>query len=413
MKKVYTIFLTILGIAALAWFLPWLYGLSFPIGGSEPFVSFSPLNNKFVVSENADDDIDIYTVDAAGRRDGERYSKERRDSLLPQVYFTQLMARNALPDSIAGKEVSLPILKQGQWAFSVMPREINKNTAEVYPIMEAMPQRFELEDPDEVFRIDDGVEFIRMADNSIDTARSQRFSRIFDDRGFVYPLKAYSANITTRKAYDEGYLLVDALGDIYHMKMQAGRPYMVKIRKNDSIKADHVFIFENTDRRHLGLVCAGGCLYAIEHEDYSLTKIPVAGFDPKKNKILIFKNIFNWVIKITGADGIQWTALDSDSLELLGRYELTYDETWQTVVKSYIFPFELTFTALNDSYVYPRVTDVSLRALWLNIVLSLSMALLLLKQHYSKRSTISCCLLTVIFGIYYFIVRLLLSDTNK
>lgn len=230
MKKIYLTLLVALGAFVLPWFLPWLYSIVFPVKADDPFLAYSPVCDSFIVSENlGDGKTEIYSVDKEGRRLA-TFSKEERDSLLPQIYFNQLAGREALPDSIGGVELSLPALKHGQWVFSSLPRDINKVKPEVFLIMESMPERFDLEDPDAVFTLDGCVEFRRIADGKIDASRSRRFDEVFRRCGFEYPARSLSANITTRKPYDEGYLIADASGKVFHMKMQAGRPYMSEVR---------------------------------------------------------------------------------------------------------------------------------------------------------------------------------------
>ena len=84
---------------------------------------------------------------------------------------------------------------------------------------------------------------------------------------------------------------------------------MMKIRKPDSIDAQHVFIMENVDTRHLGLMTdANDNLYVIEREGYRICPLAVGKVDPTKDRISVVKNMFNWVVKISNSDG---GALDS------------------------------------------------------------------------------------------------------
>ncbi|MDE6116072.1 MAG: DUF4857 domain-containing protein [Duncaniella sp.] len=144
MKTAYKIFLTALSIAVLAWFLPWLYSLIFPVGGSDPFVAYSPVTDSFIVSENSDGKTGIYEVDNNNTPTGRKFTREERDSLLPQIYFTQLVAHEKLPDTINGIEVSIPIFKHSQWVFNSIPHDVNKKGAEVHLMMESMPARFDI-----------------------------------------------------------------------------------------------------------------------------------------------------------------------------------------------------------------------------------------------------------------------------
>ncbi|MCM1355090.1 MAG: DUF4857 domain-containing protein [Staphylococcus sp.] len=414
MKKAYSILLVILSVIVLSWFLPWLYSIVFPTGVSDPFIAYSPISDKMIVSETGDGKNPyIYALDRDGRPERRKYTKEERDSLLPQIYFTQLMARESMPDTIDGYEISVAALKHNQWVFSAIPRDINKEMADVYLIMESMPARLDLEDPKEVFRFrDGGLEFLDIETNSVVEGRSKRFSEIFEKRGFKFPMKTFSANITSRKPYDEGYLMVDSEGSLYHMKMQAGRPYMVKVRKPDSINVAHVFIMENIDTRHLGLVTDENYnLYVLEREGYRLIPLPVGKFDPEKDKISVVKNLFNWVVKITNDEGSRWTALDSDDYSHLAEFSKKYGESAAGKVASYIFPYTLSFTDITDCYASPRFENLSIRAIYLNFVLALILFVVYRRRHGGRiGETAVVSAVTIVFGIYTFIPFILIKD---
>lgn len=414
MKKAYNILLVILSIVVLAWFLPWLYSIVFPVGSSDPFIAYSPIADKMIVSEMGNEKNPvIYALDAEGKPESARFTKEQRDSLLPQIYFTQLMSREAMPDSINGYEMSVAALKHNQWVFSGSPRDINKVMPEVYLMMESMPARVDLEDPKEVFRFRDGqVEFINIESNAIEEGRTKRFTDIFNERGFAQPMRAWSANITSRKAYDEGYLMVDNNGDVYHTKMQAGRPYMVKVGKPDSIKAAHVFIMENIDNRQLGFVTdENNNLYVLERAGYRLLPLAVGKFNPETDRISIVKNLFNWMVKVTDENGVRWTALDSEDYAPLASYSKTYEESASQMVASYIFPFELSFTSVSDCYAFPRIECVSWHAVFLNIVLVLILLVVYRRRHnVTARELATASIVTVVFGIFSFIPFVLIKN---
>ncbi len=103
-------------------------------GASDPFIAYSPISDRMIVSERTGEkESVIYPLDADGvREEGVVYTKEQRDSLLPQLYFTQLVAREQMPDSINGIEISIPLLKYNSWflhrrlatSTSVLPMSI-------------------------------------------------------------------------------------------------------------------------------------------------------------------------------------------------------------------------------------------------------------------------------------------------
>lgn len=407
MKKAYTVLLIALSIVVLSWFLPWLYSLAFPVGGLDPFIAYSPVSGKMIVSEMGEEKLPlIYALDSDGGREEGTFTREERDSLLPQIYYTQLMARDALPDTIAGVVVSVPAFKHSQWVFSSIPRDINKVYPAVYLIMESMPARVDLEDPTEVFRFRDGqVQFIDMETNTINESRSKRFTDIFNDRGFKLPVRSFSANITSRKPYDEGYLMADADGDLYHLKMQAGRPYLMKVIKPDSVSVAHVFVMENVDNRHLGFMTDDNDnFYIIEREDYRIVPLKVGKVNPEKDRISVVKNLFNMIVKISSTDGVRWTAIDSDNYDCLAYYSKHYAKRTSEKIASYIFPYQLSFTAVTDCYASPRIEDLSWRALLLNIVLALCLFIIVRRRAGSTLSvSLTAVTVTFIFGIFAFI----------
>ena len=410
MKTAYKSAFVAVSVVVLSWFIPWLYSLALPEGYSDPFVAYSPLSDSFIVSERAGtDEFRIFDIDSAGNSSGRLYSREERDSLLPHIYFNQLVGRQQLPDSLGGIELTVAEFKRGQWVFNSSPRDLNKRKPRVYMIMEAMPPRFELEDAKEVFRMDSEIEFVRMADNLVNERRGSRFNDALVSRGFAFPAHDLNANVTTRKPYDEGYLMVDAVGAVFHMKMQGGRPYVVKVSSADSVHAENVFILENTDRRHLGLVTdSNHKLYVLERDGYRLIELPVGHVNPRDEKLTVMKNLFNWVVKVSGREGSRWVAIDADDYHLLGEYSVSYPESTVQTVSEYLFPFELSFTSVNDCYAYPRIWSVSWKAVFLNLVLAV--ALFMLLRQSSVRFRRVADLVTVVFGIFSFIPFLLLKD---
>lgn len=406
MKRTYDIMLCVLNVLALAWFLPWLGNLVFPQAAIDPFVSFSPVSGQMIIADNRGDTQRLFSVDGHGRESP--LTKEERDSLLPQLYYTQLMARQAMPDSLRGIEMTVANLKLNQWVFSSSPHEVNRPRPRLYPMMESMPARFELEDPKEVFSLDDKVEFIEMATGKVNSKRSRRFTNALNKNGFAYPPKSVSANITSRKNYDEGYLIADGEGHVFHIKMQAGRPYVAKVRLPDTVVAEHAFILENPDKRLIGLATdADHNLYAIEREGYSAVKLPVGEVDPTADRVTIIKDAFNWVVKVSGKERTQWAALDSRSYELKARYSIDHSDARWAKISAYIFPFTFSVSDKNDCHVHPRFSDLSLKSLIFNTLLALAMGLALCR---GSRGRLACCVgATMVLGIFFAIPFFLFS----
>ena len=82
MKRFYYILVTLLATAVLSWVLSWLLSLCFPQNISDPFVSWSPINDRFIVSipsENGHEDPEIFDYDPATATSSEHYTRDQRD----------------------------------------------------------------------------------------------------------------------------------------------------------------------------------------------------------------------------------------------------------------------------------------------------------------------------------------------
>lgn len=416
MKKLSQIILYAVAIAVLAWFLPWVYALMFPTPSGEPFCSFSPVSNQWVVSRVAPGEkptIMLYDSIADNRSTGVEITREERDSLVPQLFYKELLAHDNLPDTIAGLEVNAQELRTHELNLNTTARDLVKRNPGVWMMMESMPERVELSDADQVFRFtaDNRIEFVDMATNTVNQSRSKRFTETLTNRGFSFPGRELSANVTSRKQYDEGYLMIDNAGKLFHVKQQAGRPYVAAIKMPNDVKAAHVFITEEMNRAILGFVTdIDNNIYLIERDGYAVYHLPIGTVDPTKENILVMGNMFNIAFRFSSDSASHWRAVarDNNGYKCLGSYDFTRERTTAARVADYIFPFTLSYTSNYDSLAYPRIARWSWQALALNILL---MLVLVAAYRRSNRNTIiAMAAVTLVCGLYAFIPFMLLRD---
>ena len=417
MKKTHYILFFLLSAAVLSWVLPWLYSLCFSERDREPFVSYSPLVDRFIVTDfNAVSDNDepvIFEVDPVTQVPGRHFTMDQRDSLLPEIFVGQLSAKGMLPDSIKGVEITMRDIRMNSWIFTSWPRDLNRSVPTVYPLMESMPARFKFEDPEVVLTMDDGVEIIDIEQNALDDVKTSRFARMFADKGFSFPSKEASGNVTTRKAYDNGYLIIDNDNKVYHLKMQVGRPSMARITLSDTIEPRHVFVMENADRLHYGLLSdQNGNLYTINHDEtYSVDKLSGVKFNPETDRLTIMRNLFSWCVKVKSGDSSKWIALSPDDFSILAVYDFTNPTAMSREVEKWIFPFTTTFTKADDKYVYPRIENWSWQAMLLNVILAV--IVIFTARGCTPRGTALKAVATLICGLFAFIPIMLMKRINK
>ena len=177
----------------LLWLLPWAYNFAFYKPERTPFTLWSCVVGDFAVVDFAGDGI------VRRDRGGRTYTDREFDSILPTFYARQLLNDERFPDSLCGVAVTPRLLQSENFMFRSTPAEINKPRTGLYPLLESMSGRVDLEMPDDVFRItSSGIEFVVMATNRIDRGKSDRFTEAMTRKGFRFPALAVAGNPSTK-----------------------------------------------------------------------------------------------------------------------------------------------------------------------------------------------------------------------
>jgi len=232
------------------------------------------------------------------------------------------------------------------FTFKSVPSAINAPQTGLYFLMESMSKRVDLKMPEDAFRFTDkGIEFIRMETNRIDEAKSELFTEMLVQKGFAFPASYASGNPTTRKDYDEGYLVLDANHKLFHLKCTKGRPYVKLIQLPEGVLPEYVFITEFRSRRTLGYMVDSQHHFYVINSDGSLVKSALPGFDPTKDELTIFGNMFDWTVKLSTDKDDYYYALDATDYSLIKEY--AYKDMRRSVPG-------LSFTSPDDKFVMPR-----------------------------------------------------------
>lgn len=353
MKQFYTILLGFLGALALIWGISALGTMVTPQTGSAPFTLFSEVVEEFASLDNDEEGLIYY--DHAGRR----YSEEEFDSILPSFYYRQLAMDGRLPDSIRGLAVDKAMLERESFIFVSHPAHLNVHATPLYFLLESMSKRVDLEMPSDVFRFTESrIEFVDMERNAIDEAKSELYQSMLDAKGVVFPIRLVVGNPTTRKPYDNGYLLVDAEDKLYQLKQTVGRPYLREIPLPAGVVPKHLFVTEYPSRDLLAfLVDEADRFYAITLPDYRTVRAELPPARMREERMTIFGNPFFWTVVQTGADGSRYTALDARTLKEVKH--LTFETKPTRSFTYYILPFRLSFTSGNHNYLKPTIDDFS------------------------------------------------------
>lgn len=337
MKRIGQIFLWC-SIALLAlWQIPSLLNLLTLKSISTPFTLYSCTVHDFTALDRGDGTAFKF-IDTKGNVHGEEAQ--------PLFYASVLASKGSLPDSLEGRKISLEEIERNQVIASVRPKDVNKTKAPVYLLMESVPLRLELQDPeDALVSRKNGIAVYNMESNSLLTDKTAALAAALDSLDFAYPAKLFSGNPSHHKAYDEGYLVTDSQDRVFQIKQVDGKIRLRHFPKADGLGVKFIQITEFENRATLGMMVDG------ENRLYMLTpdgEVMPTGvtYTPEKEDLLVVGDLFYYTVKTSDSDGEHFFALKSKDFSLVATYDRPYPKDWS-------FP-GIYFTSSLDNWVKLR-----------------------------------------------------------
>jgi hypothetical protein len=333
---------------------------------------------------------------------GNKYNTAQFDSLMPMLNYRQLMTDGKLPDSINGQKITPQILRAKSVVYRYRPSEINTPGNGLYILFETMPKRVGLEIPDDVFRLNNTIEFIDAQTNTLETEKSRLFQQALDKEGFQYPARWLAGNPNPRKPYDEGYFVLDAGNRLFHMKMVNGRPYVKNTKIGDKIQVSHFSMLEVADKRFYGfLFSEQGEIFIIENDGaaYKTVQLDIDPIDMQKDEVILMGNMFDWTVSVVTPLAKKSYALDAETLKRIAEH--TIDRTpgkWDAVPR-WAFPLYLTPEIPESSYIQPYFHYTGIYGFVINIVLALLVAIFVSGSPKRKIFNVIYILLTGVAGL--------------
>ena len=338
MKNYGKIFLIASCAILLLWIVPWLYNLITLKSYSTTFTLYSCTLHDFA-SLDRGEGKSFQFIDTRGNVHG--------DEAQPMFYASVLASRGALPDTVEGRHVTLEEIEYNSVIATSDPKEINRTLPPVYLLMESVPERLELKDPeDALVSRARSIDIVEMATNKVREQKTALFNDALRKQGFVYPARLFNGKPSHRKEYDEGYLVTDAENKLYQVKQVNDTVTVRHFPEADALNLKFVMITEFGNHATLGyLVSADNRLHMLLPDG---RVIPTeVSFTPEKEDLLVVGDMFYYTIKTSTGKGERFWALRSSDFSLADTLSREYP-------RERSFP-GLRFTSSNDGWVKPRL----------------------------------------------------------
>ncbi len=373
----------VLAMMMVAWLLPAFYELVLPRTDKTPFVVYSCLDSTFIKMEVRDKQV--HYIDFRGRE----FTKSEADSLLPLFAFRQLVAEERLPDSLFGVALTPKLIQQNNFHFKTSPKQLNKPAVGLYTLLESASGRVDLVLPPDVFRLtDEGLEFVDCETNTVNRAKSLSFSRELTKHGFVFPVQLIWGNSTTRKSYDNGFLLTDSNDRLFQLKMVKGTPWVREIMTTNTCSWKQLFTLEPDNRALIGLaVSQDNRLFAVRSDGHTApigemsnlhtakqivrpeedkkseisnlnSEISNLLYNPSEMQITITGDLFHWTITLYTATDTRYYAVDARTFEPVACAIIPDPEQpLSQRLERYFFPLRLRFSSWRTQLLAPYLNE--------------------------------------------------------
>ncbi|PIS27973.1 MAG: hypothetical protein COT43_07765 [Candidatus Marinimicrobia bacterium CG08_land_8_20_14_0_20_45_22] len=326
-------------ILAAAVYLPEFYWKFFGKRSDFALIYYSPIIKQFVGNRvNRSNEMEYFDFQ------GSSYSKIEYEKLLPFMYYYDLDKWNVLPREVQGIPIDISTIRRNSQSFIFQPYHLHNPLIQLYPLFESESDFARLTLPDEVFRIGDRMEFIDVRKNVIVEQLTTVFTTALQEAGFVFPARIIAGNPTTRKPFDEGYFIVDAVGSVFHVKMVKGQPFCKKTVISPDLDVRYISISEDPRREFYGfLITASDSLYMIMYDDYKLVPLPLAGFDPDDMRLRFIADPIYRTISYSNSERVncvvtdlKYNFIDSCHVDLV-----SFKKTIAGRVEKGLFPFKI------------------------------------------------------------------------
>lgn len=269
----------ILCITILAWFIPSFYQKSTRPDRFFISAQYSPILQRFIM-------LDMGHNSARYRdENGQIYPNREARMLLPLSYPYDLGKWGEFPLELEGQTFSFDRAIGALQRISVSPRDVNTKTLPLYTLLESNPEGASLITPPDIFSVKPRrIEFINVADGSLNEEKSVQFTHALTQSGVIFPLKLVNSNPSPLKPFDEGAFIIDANNRIFQLKIVNGQPVSRDLGVNLADEARYMSISENQQKEIYGLIATDHNVYLIMY-DNRLQPLPLDSYTANQHSI--------------------------------------------------------------------------------------------------------------------------------
>jgi hypothetical protein len=288
----------------------------------------------------------------------------------------------------------------------IIPKKYSSPEYHLYPLFESKP-KFGITFPKDFFRVNNRIEFINAKTNKINEAKSRLFTEALKKEGFKFPAQLVAGIPSAMKTHADGWFLTDSRGELYHLKMIKGAPYVHHIKTPEGFEIKKIFCTDFKNREFYAMIVTqDNALFTLGNPDYTLTKWPITDYRPHKDRLMINGNLFNRIIVKTSARDVSAYTLNRNYRLIDSYHDLRPRESGRQVKEAagFIFPFQIHFESQSSTFIkFFTEGYKNIHWLYLNLFLVVVTFILLKIKKKKRVDNLLDIAIVAVTGLYGFI----------
>lgn len=404
-------------VLAMASVLPTYIKQIFPLGFKTTIIAYSADRNKLIFSKYTNGEWSYEDSD------GKQLTKEESQRALPFKNLHSLMRNKQLPERVGSWKFDAETAVKYIDKERLSANRLDKPDTGLYTLMESKPGIKGFASPDDLFRMTaNGVEFIDLETNKINSSKSKYLSDLMHARGFKFPHRFVADSPSTRKAIDNGVLLVDSDYRVFHLKLLDGEIQLMRTNAVLPKSTISIDVLEQLRKEYHGVVTTASDIYLLRWDDYSLVRIPFSKYDPFSENVAMDGDYLNWEFSRALPDSSRRDFVLTDrniTPSLAHHWKLNGEfDARKSLINNgigFFFPYYVKFSLHERSQnnIYLRGVQANWWVIALGILVSIGAYVLCWRKRAGTLPPLSDILFLSVSGFYGLIVLLILGPLQK
>lgn len=277
------------------------------------YIFYSPTLKEFAYQKNHGDHRFEYST-----KSGKMMNQKEYEANLPFVYWRDLEIQGKLPFIINGVSYDKAVIKEERLSLEFEKSLLQSSTLKLYPFFNPISSEGMIKFPEEAIYFGDTQLELYDFDNKLLGERSKELNLLAQQKGVNFPIKKVFGKSTNMKPYDLGYLFLDNINQLFHIKKGDNKTTLRKVEYPKNSKIAYIHISENKAKEVAGYMIDEDSNFYLMSWNFEFQKFPLEGFDYKTMRLQILSNPIEYLVRFDDEETYHGVVFDKNYKKIDG-----------------------------------------------------------------------------------------------